>query len=110
MAMDYIFQLMMDKSFLIERPARVPDGAGGFIKTYTTVATVPGRLDEEGKQETLSAAKDIVYITHRLFVDPTTDIKREDRVTGDGRVLRVVMLATVHENHPLEVLCEEVDP
>lgn len=108
--MDYNFQILLTDDFLIERPARTPDGYGGFITTHNTVATVKGRLDDEGVSEVLRARQDLAFISHRLFLYPGTDIQRDDRVTGVSRILRVKILRTVHEDHPLEVLCEEIDP
>jgi head-tail adaptor len=110
MALDYCFVVELEDDFLIERPSYTPDGTGGFTTVYNTVSTQKGRLDEERFNEAIRAGQDTVYITHRLFLYPNTDIQRNDQVTGKGRVLRVIMLATEYEDFPLEVLCQEIDP
>ena len=108
--MDIQFLNMLTDDFLIERLVKVEDGYGGFISRYKEICSVKGRLDDEKSNERFLNQKDIVLVTHRLFLDNSVDIRRNDKVSGLNRVLRVIMCCTVHEDFPLEVLCEEIDP
>lgn len=108
--MDYNFQILLTDDFLIERPSSTADNYGGFTTSYSTIGTVKGRLDDESLSEILRARQDIGKISHRLFLYPDSDVMRDDRITGLNRVLRVKMIRTEFEDHPLEVLCEEMDP
>lgn len=108
--MDYNFEIMLIDDFLVERPSFVADSYGGFVTSYSTVGTFKGRLDDEAIAEILRARQDIGKISHRLFLYPDNDVMRDDRITGLNRVLRVKMIRTEFEDHPLEVLCEEMDP
>lgn len=108
MSMDYNFIIMLKDDFTIKRKVKTPDGAGGFSSTLSTIDTVKGRLDEETSVENLFAVKDVDFIRERLFLYPGSNVFRDDQIEGIGRVFRVRYLATVHENHPLEVICEEI--
>jgi hypothetical protein len=108
--MDIQFKNMLKDDFLIEREIKVNDGFGGFSSRYKKIGIVKGRLDEEKYNERFLNQKDIVLVTHRLFLDNSVDIRRNDKISGLNRVLRVIMLCVVHEDFPLEVLCEEIDP
>lgn len=108
--MDYNFVIQMEDDFTIERKARTPDGVGGFSYSYVPIDTIKGRLDDEKYNETIRIGQDTVYITHRFFTFPSTDLRREDKVTGKGAVLRVIYTRTEYEDHPMEVLCQEIDP
>lgn len=108
--MDYNFKLMLIDDFVIKRATRTPDGYGGYTTVYNPVVTVKGRLDDETETDQIAAGQDIDSTKYRLFVEPGTNILRDDRVEGKGRVLNVLYLATVYEEHPLEVVCEEAKP
>lgn len=110
MSLDYNFLKMLVDSFLVEREVLTPDGYGGFTKTLSTVGTFIGRLDDEVFDEALFNGKDITFIRQRLFLEPNTAVQNGDIVTGKGRKFKVVFLRTEYENHPLEVICEEIDP
>ena len=110
MSVDYNFIVMLTDDFTIKRKVLTPDGFGGFSSTLSTIGTVKGRLDDETTKESPRARQDVEFIKERLFVLPGTDIKREDQVEGLGRTFRVRYFGTVHEDHPLEVICEEIDP
>jgi SPP1 family predicted phage head-tail adaptor len=110
--MDYNFVLMMEDAFTVTRKSRVADGTGGYTKSEVpvTMNNAYGRLDDEGYSEVLRVGQDMVYITHRLFTFPGEDIQRDDKVTVKGRTLRVIYIRTEYEDHPMEVLCQEIDP
>lgn len=108
--MDYNFVLMMVDDFVQKRIVRVADGSGGYTTSLTTIATFKGRLDDELSNETIRVGQDVVYISHRLFTYPNSDIRRDDRISGLNRELRVVYTRTEYLDHPMEVLCQEIDP
>lgn len=111
MSVDFNFVLMLTDDFIIKRKVLTPDGVGGFSSVLTQIGgTIKGRLDDETSSETPRARQDVEFIKERLFVLPGTDIKREDQVEGLGRTFRVRYFGTVHEDHLLEVICEEIDP
>lgn len=110
--MDYNFVLMMEDQFTISRKSRVEDGSGGYIATEVEIIPTHdmGRLDDETYRETLRVGQDVVYITHRMFCYPNEDIQRDDKIVIKGRTLRVIYTRTEYEDHPMEILCQEIDP
>ena len=108
--MDNQFLKMLKDDFVIERLVDVDDGYGGFISSYQVVNRVKGRLDSEKYSESFLNSQDIVRIVYTLFLNNDVDIRRNDKVSGLNRILRVIMVGTFHEDFPLEVVCEEIDP
>lgn len=108
--MDNQFLKMLKDDFVIERLVDVDDGYGGFNSSYQVVNNVKGRLDSEKYSESFLNSQDIVRIVYTLFLNNDVDIRRNDKVSGLNRILRVIMVGTVHEDFPLEVICEEIDP
>lgn len=110
MSMDYNFIIMLTDDFTIKRKVSTPDGFGGFTNTWPIIAVVKGRLDDEIGNQGLYAMKDVEFIRERLFLYPGSNVFKNDLIEGIGRFFRVRYLGTVHENHPLEVICEEIYP
>jgi hypothetical protein len=101
---------MLSDNFLVRRPTLTPDGTGGFIKVYSPGNWVKGRLDEETDRLLLAAGADIDLTKFSLYVAPGTDILKGDHITGLGRTMNVLFLATVYEDQPLEVHCMFAKP
>ncbi len=106
--MDVNFRNMLTDDFEVTRKILVPDGMGGYTSSWVLVDTYKGRLDDETGNERMRGKQDVDYVKERLFLYPNTGILRNDRVEGIGRLFRVVYLRTEFEEHPLEVLCEEI--
>lgn len=79
---------------VITRPTTTKTSQGTFTKTYTTVATVMGRLQpvdhKTTEQERIIAAKFQGKAMYRLQLPYNTDIRIEDRVLTRGKTIDIV--------------------
>lgn len=73
------------------RKERVSDGGGGWITEYVQVGSVRTRVCQPSARERQSADQSFAELTHIAYVNPGTDIRREDQLRATGA-------------HPLEVL------
>ena len=60
----------------IQRKSRVSDGKGGWTSTFSTVASVSGRLTPLSLSEQDRAQQSVGVVTHRFSTAGTTDVKR----------------------------------
>lgn len=75
----------------IERPTRVPDGAGGETLTYGNVATCPARVSPAGAEEEREFAGRLAGRSlWRLTLPAETDVRLADRVAVGGRTFEVL--------------------
>ena len=76
----------------VQQATRVPDGAGGFTETWTTVATVPCRLAPSGNEPTERVVAE--RVTDRklwtLTLPAQTALTAKDRVVVGARTFEVV--------------------
>ena len=67
---------------VIERFTSASDGMGGFTETWATHLTISGHIRTLSGAERMSADKQTVYATNRLYCE-SADITEKDRVV-DG--------------------------
>jgi SPP1 family predicted phage head-tail adaptor len=53
---------------VIEAPAETPDGLGGVLRGWTTLATVWGEIEPLGADDVLLADKRVGLVTHRIHL------------------------------------------
>lgn len=103
-----VFTSLLNGDYTIARRARISDGQGGWIISYTELATVRGRLRPASGTEREVAAQEQRQISHVLYVVAGTDIARGDQVEGDGVLVDVVgVREPSRADHHLEVDCLE---
>lgn len=83
--------LAMPDTVTIQRPARVDDGAGGQTETWSTVATVGGRLSVETRQvrEGQAGGKQTALAYYRVTLPAGTDVLARDRLVIGARTFEV---------------------
>ena len=75
----------------IERPTRVPDGAGGETLTYGNVATCPARVSPAGAEEERELAGRLAGRSlWRITLPAEADVRLDDRVVVATRRFEVV--------------------
>lgn len=96
-------------SVAIQSPTEVPDGQGGWTRTYATTSTVMGRLypwePGESGDEQFSADKTTLIISHRAILPKGTEVDGEDQLVVNGQIYRVVWVAE-RESHTAVTLLE----
>ena len=78
----------------LQQATATPDGAGGFAESWTTVATVFGRI-EPLRADSFSRADQIMEeVTHRITIRHRANVSAGMRFSAGGRVFEIV---TVHD-------------
>lgn len=114
MATDREFEKMLISTFEIQRPEKTEDGAGGFTTTYNSLGTIKGRLSLRGTSratDRVRAMQDIADYNYQLFTLPDADIQKDDKVIGEGKEMRVIIVKEPsHNEHHLQVELEDLIP
>lgn len=92
----------------IEREQSTPDGAGGSLITWETVATVRAFIKPMSGGERLQSMRLEATVTHRIFIRYRSDILTSDRIVYDGRPMQIRALINIEErNRWIEVYADE---
>jgi SPP1 family predicted phage head-tail adaptor len=95
--------------FGLYRISHTADGHGGWLETYTRVATFDGRLRPASSAERETAAQEQRAISHVLYAATDCGVARGDQVRGADRVLTVqAVREPSHAGHHLEIDCLEL--
>lgn len=81
---------LLNRVLTVNRPGRVDDAYGGGTTTWTAVGAVPARVSRASADEREVADREGVRVTHDVYLDVDADVRRGDRLTGDGQVFTVV--------------------
>ena len=85
-----------------------PDGGGGFILTWTDVATVWAAIEPLKGAERLHAQQLQSPVTHRVTMRYRAGVRPSMRLVFDARTLNIRAVIDPQErNRTLELLCEE---
>lgn len=82
---------LLTQALALQRRARTDDGQGGTVEIWQTVGIIRGRLFPASVSERMAAAQRQAEVSHTLYTEPTSGVRRGDRVALDG--LTVEMLA-----------------
>jgi SPP1 family predicted phage head-tail adaptor len=103
-----LIDMLYNHSYVILRKTRTGDGQGGWGETWSTVATIAGRMRPASAAERTAADQRQALVSHVLYCGPDTNIARGDRVTGQERLWNVIAIREPsHAGHHLEVDCAE---
>lgn len=72
----------------VQRSTPSTDSWGNPTKTWTTIATIDGRVRQLRSDEVVKAGKESVMTTHRLYT-LISDIKSGDRIVYRGQTYQV---------------------
>lgn len=94
----------------VEAPLRVPDGAGGVIETWTTVATLWARIADHGGAEAFTADGISGRLTHQITLRPHPDLVPRNRIRSVSRTYHILAVRELGEpTSRLTCLCEARD-
>ena len=100
----------LNERIAIERIARTPDGQGGYVQTWSAIATVWAMVrarsgTERSKSEQLEAP--ITYLVVIRYPDGFT-VTPDDRITWRSRVFNIRFLSDQGPRSPwLAIDCDE---
>ena len=95
---------------VLEEPQRVSDGAGGFIESWVTVASVWAAIRTSGGGEAVEAGRLAGRVTHGVTLRYRAGVTPAMRFRQGVRVFHI--LAVIDEDERkrmLRCLCEERD-
>lgn len=90
------------------RPSAVSDGRGGRTETLTQVGDTAllGKVDQPSPVEVYAAAQNGITLTHAVYFDGVTDVRRGDELRGDGEVFRVESVVSPSTPVYTKAMCE----
>ena len=91
-------------TYSLYRPAAAATGYVGTKNEYASAGTIDGHLSPASDRFSIEMFGDKAAATYTLFVDVSTDIRKNDRVTlGDGDYTVIsVMVYQTHKTATLE--------
>lgn len=81
-----------ESGIVIQRKTSVSNGLGGMVDSWSTHLTIDGRIRPLSGNEKISADKNTLYVTHRLYCS-ILDITEKDRVLFNGVKYEVKFVA-----------------
>lgn len=83
---------LLNRRLTLEAPVETPDGAGGVIRAYESVATLWASVTPLSARTPLDAERAGGTITHRIGVRFRTDVTTRHRFREGARVFRIIGL------------------
>ena len=77
---------------VLEAPVESADGAGGVVRSYSTVATLWAEVTPVSAARAIEAERLGARITHRIGIRYSTDITTRHRFRDGSAVYRIVSL------------------
>jgi head-tail adaptor len=102
---------LLNKSVGVWRFTRVSDGMGGWTQALAQVSTVRCRISQPSAVERTTATQSGATLTHAIFLEPSSGVRRDDELHLGARVFQV--LAVFEPSEPgtyLRANCEERQP
>ncbi|MEZ5785256.1 MAG: phage head closure protein [Xanthobacteraceae bacterium] len=82
----------LNRRLVVEAPMETPDGAGGVIRAFVTVATQWAEVMPLAARADTEAASTGAVATHRILVRAGVEITTRHRLRLDAREFRIVAL------------------
>ena len=82
---------------MIERQSEVSDGAGGYTKSWSTLATVDGGIVAMSGDERFASGRTEARSKWRLLIPYQASLTEKDRISIDGRAYNVTFVNDVQK-------------
>lgn len=92
------------KLFAIEQLVDVPDGQGGFTRTWGVLDTVPGALQQLSAEERLARGLTDATGTYTAFIGYRTDVNVKARLNMSGRIFDIAGISDLGEQNVMLAL------
>lgn len=93
----------------IEAPVDAPDGAGGFTRSYATLAQVWAKIDPAGARDDFVEQRQEQSTTHVVTIRWRSDVKSQMRLIYRSRRLLIQSVVDLRERRRFLVCsCEEI--
>lgn len=92
----------------IQREVEASDGAGGNTLSWKNYAEIRAFIKPVSGNERLQAMRLEANITHRIYIRYRSDLRTDDRVNYQGRLMQIRALINIEErNKWLEIYAQE---
>jgi SPP1 family predicted phage head-tail adaptor len=81
---------MLNASADVWRFTRTDDGMGGYSEQWAKISTVRARYSQPSATERVAADQSESRLTHVVYVDAGTDVRRSDELRNSGRTYEVL--------------------
>lgn len=78
--------------FALQQAALTSDGMGGHVESWTTVATVFGRIEPISAQSRFGADQRLETVTHRITIRQRDDVRSGMRFVKQGRIFEIMTI------------------
>lgn len=85
---------LLNRTLTVWRPSSTADGYGGRDVTFAQVGTVAARVSRPAAAERVVADQEGVEVTLDVYLDLGADVRRGDRLIGDGQTLEVLAVTS----------------
>lgn len=93
----------------LQQEQRTPDGGGGFVRTWQTVARVRAAVEPLTGSERWRAEQVQANVSHRVTIRYRPGITTDMRVKFGARVFLITAVIDPEERHrELQLLCTEL--
>jgi len=75
----------------LQRRERTSDGKGGFVETFSTVASLSARISALTAKDTTIAHQQQAQVSHAIYLVPGNDVRMNDQIVFNAFVCRVVV-------------------
>ena len=100
---------LLNETVQVQRPARTPDGQGGWKEGWQEVGTARVRIRPASAREREAGAVTEALLSHVVYALDGADIRRADRLLRtDGGILHVIAVRQPSAGHHLEIDAEAV--
>lgn len=96
---------------ILEAPTDVTDDNGGFIRTFSTLATVWGEITPTRGRPSFDANQSEQVLSHRIRIRYRSDVSAQNRLRLGARIFTIRNVMDEGEDKRfLRLDCEEIRP
>lgn len=98
-----------DKTIMLQRSMKVPNGQGGFVATWNDVCSVWARILPTSAKEQRQSEQTVLTVSHTISIRHRRDIKASWRIRYKNRYFSIVSMINPEEaGEWIDLLCKEV--
>lgn len=98
----------LNKRITLQAPTKVSDSMGGFVNSYSDMATVYAAIWPVSASDTIQANATVMVISHRIRIRYRSVLKTSWRIKFGNRYFTIVSITCPNEAREwLDIMCKE---
>lgn len=98
----------LKKRVTLQAPTKVSDSMGGFVNSYSDMATVYAAIWPVSAADQIQAQATVLVVSHRIRIRYRSVLKTSWRVSWGGRYFTIVSIIDPNMEHKyLDLMCKE---